>query len=96
MLEGESVVEYNDQISLVEFVSSKNPAMAKTVETPSATTMNGDCSSMMQRTEARPHPRNSIPTKRSEAHATVDYCLQTGNGCREKGGTQKLSSLLMK
>ena len=86
----ESVADCNDQISLVEFVSSKDPAMVNAVEIPSASGTTGE-SGVMQRTEVRSHRRNDIPMKRGKAWDSVDDSgqKQAGDSGREKGGTQK-------
>ena len=87
----ESVADCFDQTSLVEFASSKDPAMVNAVEEPSAITRIGACDDKMQRTEARSHRRNNVPVKRGKAHVVVDDSgqRQSGDSGREKGGTQK-------
>ncbi|MDF1537301.1 MAG: hypothetical protein P1Q69_00130 [Candidatus Thorarchaeota archaeon] len=80
-----------DQMTLVESIaSSEDPAMVNTVETPSASGTTGE-SGVLQRTEARSHPRNDVPMKKGKAHVTLkDNSLSdAGDSCREKGGTQK-------
>ena len=91
LFEEESVAVYNDQISSKKPVSSKDPAMANTVETPSAAMKTGIHSSDVQRSEARSTIRSPTPVWSDKAHATVDRScyLQTGDSSREKGGTQK-------
>ena len=69
---GESVADCYDQTSLEEFASSKDPAMANTVEEPSAITRTGACDDSMQRTEARSHWRNDVPMKRGKVRVIVD------------------------
>ena len=87
---GESVADPFDQTSLVEFARSKDPAMVNAVETPSAITPSGECE-VTQRTEARSHQRNNVPVKRGKARDTLEDSglLETGDGSREKGETQK-------
>ncbi len=89
-LKGESVADYDDQTSLVEFARSKDPAMENAVETPSAITPTGECEGP-QRTEAGSHWRNNVPMKRGKAHDTLkDSGLsEAGDSSREKGGTQE-------
>jgi len=89
---GESVADCYDQTTLEEFASSKDPAMVKAVEEPSAITRTGACDDSMQRTEARSHRRNHVPVKRGKASVFVDDSghRQAGDSSREKGGTQKL------
>jgi hypothetical protein len=84
------VADCNDQTSLVEFTSSKDPAMVNAVETPTASRITGD-SGIMQRTEARSHLRNDIPMKRGKDHVILkdDSLSRAGYSGREKGGTQK-------
>ncbi len=79
-----------DQTSLVESMSSKDPAMENAVETPSASRITGD-SGIMQRTEARSHQRNNVPVKRGKAHVNADDSgqKQVGDSSHEKGGTQE-------
>jgi len=87
---GESVADYDDQTSLVEFARSEDPAMVNTVETPSAITPSGKCEGM-QRTEAGSHRRNDVPVKRGKDHDTLKGSgpLKAGDSSREKGRTQK-------
>ena len=87
---GRSVADCYDQTTLVQFASSKDPAMVNAVETPSASSTSGE-SGTMQRAEARSHQRNNVPVKRGKAHDNVGDCgqLQAGDGSRENGGTQK-------
>ncbi|TFG28189.1 hypothetical protein EU528_11610 [Candidatus Thorarchaeota archaeon] len=88
---GESVADPNDQMTLLEpFARSKDPAMVNAVETPSAITPSGECE-VMQRTEARSHQRNNVSVKRGKARDTLEDSglLETGDGSREKGETQK-------
>ncbi len=87
---GRSVADCYDQTSLVEFASSKDPAMVSTVETPSASRTTGD-SGVLQWTEARSHRRNDVPVKRGKAcdNPKDSSVLDTGDSGREKGGTQK-------
>jgi len=87
---GESVADFDDQTSLVEFARSKDPAMVNAVETPSAITPTGACE-VMQRTEAGSHRRNDVPVKRGKARDTLkDSGLsEAGDSSRKKGGTQE-------
>ena len=87
---GESVADYNDQTSLVEFARSKDPAMVNAVEIPSAITLSGECESM-QRTEAGSHRRNDVPVKKGKACDNLkDSGLsEAGDSSSQKGGTQK-------
>ncbi|MHA1576975.1 MAG: zinc ribbon domain-containing protein, partial [Candidatus Thorarchaeota archaeon] len=94
-LERESVADCYDQTSLVEFESSKDPAMANTVEEPSAIIRTGACDDSMQRTEARSHRRNYVPVKKGKAHVTLKNSSfsDAGDSIREKGGTQKFLTM---
>lgn len=89
-IEGESVADCHDQTSLVEFTSSKDPAMVKAVEEPPAS-MNTGSSGGMQQTEARSLLRNNVPMKSGKAHVISKdvSLLEAGDSSREKGGTQK-------
>jgi len=71
-------------------VRSKDPAMVNAVEIPSALTPTGECE-VMQRTEARSHPRNDVPVKRGKARDTLkDSGLSdAGDSSHDKGGTQE-------
>jgi hypothetical protein len=75
----------------VEFVSSKDPAMVKAVETPSVVKSSGTLDTTMQRTEARSHQRNYIPVKRGKVCDTLKEPVlsDAGDSSREKGRTQK-------
>ena len=85
---GEPVADSYDQATLESCVRSKDPAMVKAVETPSAITPTGECEAM-QRTEARSHRRNDVPVKRGKARDTLkDSGLSdAGDSSREKGET---------
>jgi len=87
---GESVVDFDDQTSLVEFVRSEDPAMVNAVETPSVITPSGECESM-QRTEAGSHRRNDVPVKRGKTrdNDTDSGQEQAGDSSREEGETQE-------
>jgi len=87
---GESVADFYDQTSRVEFARSKDPAMVNAVETPSAITPSGE-REVTQRTEARSHQRNDVPVKRGKAHDTSENLgfLEADDSSREKGGTQE-------
>lgn len=80
-----------EQISLVDSMSSEDPAMANTAETSSASKSSGNLG-VMQRTEAKSRQRNYNPVKSGKAHITVlgRGLLQAGDSSCEKGGTQKL------
>ncbi|MHA1928141.1 MAG: hypothetical protein ACTSV2_06145 [Candidatus Thorarchaeota archaeon] len=80
-----------DLTSLVEFASSKNPAMVNAVEEPSVTVSTGVHGVLEQRTETRSHRRNEVPVKKGKTHVTLkDCCLSdAGDSSREKGGTQE-------
>ncbi len=93
--ERESVADCYDQTTLESFASSKDPAMVKTVEEPSAITRTGACDGKMQRTEAGSHRRNYVPLKRGKAHVTLKNSSfsDAGDSSREKGGTQKFSTV---
>jgi len=92
---GESVADCYDQTTLEEFASSKDLAMVKTVEEPSATVNTGAHGVQKQRTEARSHQRNDVPVKKGKAHVTLkDSSLSdAGDSSREKGGTQKFLAI---
>ena len=87
---GESVADSYDQATLESFARSEDPAMVKTVETPSVITPSGECEPM-QRNEAGSHQRNDVPVKRGKVCDKVtDSCQeQAGDSSREKGETQK-------
>ncbi len=91
LIERESVVACYDQTSSVEYANSKDPAMIKTVENPSALTITDACDKKMQRPEAWSLWRNPIPMILGKARDIVhDSGLkQAGDSCHEKGGTQK-------
>ncbi|MFQ5832918.1 MAG: zinc ribbon domain-containing protein, partial [Candidatus Thorarchaeota archaeon] len=88
---GESVADYNDQASFVELASSNDPAMAKTVEDPSAVMGSGTHDIEMQRTEIRPRQRSRVSRKSGKARVTESGRdqIQAGDSSREKDGTQK-------
>jgi hypothetical protein len=87
---GESVADFYDQTSLVEFARSEDPAMVNAVKTPTAITPSGECESR-QRTEAGSHRRNDVPLKRGKARDNVADSGQelAGDSCSEKGETQE-------
>ena len=87
---GKSVADCYDQTSLVEFASSKDPAMVNAVEIPSASRTTGD-SGAMQRTEARSHLRNDVPMKKGKACDALNNSgsSDAGDSSREKGETQE-------
>jgi transposase len=86
-----SVVDCDDQTILESLVSSEDPAMVKTVETSTVIARTGTCNKSLQRTEAGSRQRDYISMRSGKAHANVDGSIhqQTGDGSREKGGTQK-------
>ena len=90
-LERESVADCYDQTTLESFESSKDSAMVKAVEEPSAIVRTGAHGVQTQRTEARSHRRNNVPVKKGKACVIVDDSgqRQAGDSSREKGGTQK-------
>ncbi len=87
---GRSVADCYDQPPPVECSSSKDPAMANAVETPSASRNSGE-SGIMQRAEARSHRRNDVPMTRGKAYDNVGGPSQqhTGDSSHKKGGTQE-------
>ncbi|MFW9864053.1 MAG: RNA-guided endonuclease TnpB family protein [Candidatus Thorarchaeota archaeon] len=88
---GKSVVDCDDQTILESLVSSEDPAMVKTVEKSTVIARTGTCIKSLQRTEAGSRQRDYISMRAGKAHANVDGSIhqQTGDGSREKGGTQK-------
>jgi len=95
LLEGESVADCYDRTSPEKSVSSKDPAMVKTVEKSSAALRTGTHSKQMQRTEVMSRQRNYISVKPGKAHVTVSGSglMQAGDSSREKDGTQKFLSV---
>jgi len=89
-LVGESVAECCDQTSLEVYVSTKDPAMASTVEEPSASKMT-DNLGVLQRTESSCQERNDVLLNLDKAHVTSNDSghSKAGDSCREIGGTQK-------
>ena len=85
-----SVAEHYEQTTLEEFVRADDPAMAKTVEHPSALGQTGDSDSA-QRTEARYQRRDYVPVKLDNAHDNVSDSsqVQAGDSSHGNGGTQK-------
>jgi len=94
-LEGGSVADCYDQTTLELSLSSKNPAMVKTVEKAFATLRTGTHSEQMQRTEVTSRQRNYVSVKPGKAHVTVSGSglIQAGDSSREKDGTQKFLSV---
>ncbi len=90
-LERESVADCYDQTTLESFASSKDTAMVKAVEEPSATVSTGAHGVQKQRTETRSHRRNYVPMKKDKARVFVGDSgqRQAGDSSREKGGTQR-------
>ncbi|MHA2380224.1 MAG: hypothetical protein ACXADS_13200 [Candidatus Thorarchaeota archaeon] len=89
--EGESVVDCYDQTTLEVFASSTDPAVATTVETPSAAERTGSLSTAKQREEAQFRKRGNAPMKSSKGQVTAEGAsrLLIGDNSRDKGGTQK-------
>ncbi|MGY5852809.1 MAG: transposase, partial [Candidatus Thorarchaeota archaeon] len=89
--EGKSVVDCNDQETLEGLVSSTDPAMATTVETPSAAERSGALGTSKQGTEAQLQERSDAPMTLNKGHVTVDGAshLLIGDNSHDKGGTQK-------
>lgn len=89
-LVGESVAECYDQTSLEMLASTKDPAMASTVEEPSVSRMTGSLG-VCQRIETRCQGRDNIPVNLDKAHVISGDSghLKTGNSSHEVGGTQK-------
>ena len=87
---GESVAECYDQATLGEHVSTKDLAMANTVEEPSVFKKTGTLGTT-QRTEAGSHRRNYVPVKRGKARDTLEDSgfSVAGDSSRENGETQK-------
>jgi len=90
-LERESVADCYDQTTLESFESSKDSAMVKAVEEPSAIVRTGAHGVQTQRTEARSHRRNNVPVKKGKAHVILKNrsFSEAGDSSREKGGTQE-------
>ncbi len=90
---GESVAECYEQTSIQMLVSTKDPAVANTVEKLSVSKMTGNLG-VTQRTETGCQVRNNVPMNLDEAHVTLDDSghLKAGDSSREKGGTQKFLS----
>ena len=90
---GESVAECCDQTSLEINVSTEDPAVASTVEEPSASKMTGGLG-VMQRTETRKQGRNNVPMNLDKARVTSNDSghLKAGDSSRENSGTQKFLS----
>ena len=93
VLVGESMAECRDQTSLEMYVSIKDPAVASTVEEPSASKMTGSLG-VLQRTETRNQGRNNVPMNLDKAHVTsIDSGrLKAGDSSHENGETQKFLS----
>ena len=92
---GESVADCYDSTSHVKSMSSKDPAMVKAVEEPSATMSTGAHGEQKQRIEARSHRRNYVPVKKGKARVFVGDSgqRQAGDSSREKGGTQNVLAI---
>ncbi len=66
------MADCDDQTTLVEFTSNKDPAIVNAVVMPSVITPVGRCDTEMQRTETGSHWRNNVPMKRDKAYDHVD------------------------
>lgn len=84
--EGAIVVDCIRQTSLEMFTGSTDPAMTKTMETPSAAVSSGTHSTK-QRTEAKLGKRDHVPVMSDESHAqsTREVLLVAGDSSREEG-----------
>jgi hypothetical protein len=83
------VAECCEHMTLLSSGSTKDPAMAKTVEKPSASKHTGNLGTM-QRKETRSLGRNNVPMNLGKDHVT-SYDLghmEAGDSSRDKGGTQ--------
>lgn len=89
--EGKSVADCFDQDTRETLVSSTDPAMATTVETPSAVERTGALGTSKQGTEAQFHKRSNAPMTLNKGHVTADGAshMLIGDNSRDKGGTQK-------
>lgn len=90
-----SVAECESQTSLAMFDNTKDPAMEKTVETPSAIIRTKNVSdandNKMQRTETWCQQMDHVQMKLEKDYVTSDVSKQkkTGDSGRKKGETQK-------
>ena len=86
---GRSVAECRTQTSLEEFADTADPAMGRTVETPSAADgarkASGTLGSRLQRTEAT----SGLVPDEARVHEAGSVLALTGDGRREKGGTRE-------
>ncbi len=97
---GEPVADDCARMRLTAFECSEDPAMAKTVEKPSAAGTKGGPGFNQQRQETTCRDGNHVPAVSDKAHAQAmgQVLLSAGDSGREKGETQKrsmLSSLTM-
>ena len=87
---GASVAECRTQTSLEEFVDTTDPAMERTVETPSAAVQarkaSDTHSSRLQRNEAT----SELVSDRAHVHEPGAVLALTGDSGHEKGGTREL------
>jgi transposase len=87
---GQSVAECRTQTSLEEFADTTDPAMERTVETPSAAVearkASGTHSSKSQRNEAT----SELVSDRAHVHESGVALTLTGDDSHEKGGTREL------
>ncbi|MHA1961630.1 MAG: hypothetical protein ACW99U_15515 [Candidatus Thorarchaeota archaeon] len=89
------MAECYEQMILVSFGSTEDPAMAKTVERPSVSENPGSLGGK-QRKETGSQGRNNVPMNRDKDHFTQSGSghLEIGDRGREKGGTQKFLAVL--
>jgi hypothetical protein len=85
---GESVAECYEQMSLVSSESTKDPAMAKTVERPSVSRSSGSLGTI-QRKETGSQGRSQAPMNRGKDCDSSDDSghMRVGDSGRDKGGT---------
>lgn len=86
---GRSVAECHEQVTLESSVNTSDPAMERTVETPSAADgarkASGTPGSTVQRTEAT----SGLVPDEARVHESGSVLALTGDGRREKGGTRE-------
>ncbi|MHA2265005.1 MAG: hypothetical protein ACXAEN_21640 [Candidatus Thorarchaeota archaeon] len=84
------MAECYEQMTLVSFGNTKDPAMVKTVERPSASEISGS-PRKEQRKETRSQGRNNVPMSQGKDHVTLDGSghMKAGDGSRDNGGTQE-------
>lgn len=92
-LKGEPVADDRALMSLTSQEHGEDPAMERTVETPSALETEGCPGTNEQRQETTRRERDSVPAISDKAHAqtTGQVLWLAGDSRREKGGTQKRS-----